>query len=65
MNRLELAKAQSQVKKAIIYVRVSTDEQVDNFSLDTQENICKREAKQRGLQIAQTFREEGRSARTI
>jgi len=26
-------------KKAVIYLRVSTEEQVDNFSLDTQEEI--------------------------
>ena len=27
-------------KKAVLYLRVSTEEQVDNFSLDTQEEIC-------------------------
>jgi len=31
-------------KKAVVYLRVSTEEQVDNFSLDTQEEICRREA---------------------
>ena len=52
-------------KTAIIYLRVSTEEQVDNFSLDTQERICKQEAERRGLTINQIFREEGRSAKTI
>ena len=65
MRRTELTKTQSPVKRAIIYVRVSTDEQVDNFSLETQENICKKEANKRGLQIVKIFREEGRSAKTI
>ena len=52
-------------KNAIIYLRVSTEEQVENYSLDTQERICKQEAERRGLNIVQIFREEGRSAKTI
>ena len=52
-------------KKAVIYLRVSTEEQVDNFSLGTQEEICKKEALRRGLEIVSVFREEGKSAKTI
>ncbi len=52
-------------KRAIIYIRVSTDEQVDNFSLETQQKICVQEAERRGMKIVQTFREEGKSAKTI
>ncbi len=52
-------------KNAILYLRVSTEEQVDNFSLGTQEEICKKEATRRGYQIVKIFREEGRSAKTI
>lgn len=52
-------------KKAIIYLRVSTEEQVDNFSLDTQEDICRKEAEKRGYEVIEVFREEGRSAKTI
>lgn len=52
-------------KRAIIYLRVSTEEQVDNFSLDTQLDICKREAEKRGYEIVEIFREEGKSAKTI
>lgn len=52
-------------KKAIIYLRVSTEEQVDNFSLDTQEGICKKEAEKRGYEVVDIFREEGRSAKSI
>ena len=52
-------------KKGVIYLRVSTEEQVDNFSLDTQEDICRKEATKRGYEIIEIFREEGRSAKTI
>ncbi len=52
-------------KKAIIYLRVSSEEQVDNYSLDTQEGICRKEAEKRGYEIVQIFREEGRSAKSI
>lgn len=52
-------------KRAVIYLRVSTEEQVDNFSLDTQEEICRREAEKRGYIIVDVFREEGRSAKNI
>ncbi len=52
-------------KRAILYLRVSTEEQVDNFSLGTQENICRQEAEKRGYEIVEVFREEGRSAKTI
>ncbi len=52
-------------KRAVIYLRVSTEEQVDNFSLDTQEDICRKEAEKRGFIIIDIFREEGRSAKNI
>ena len=53
------------LKKAVLYLRVSSEEQVDNFSLDTQEDICRKEAARRGYEIVNLFREEGRSAKTI
>ena len=52
-------------KKAVLYVRVSTEEQVDNFSLGTQEELCTKEATRRGYEVAEIFKEEGRSAKTI
>ncbi len=51
--------------QAVIYLRVSTEDQVDNYSLSTQEEICTKEAERRGVEIAKIFREEGRSAKTI
>lgn len=52
-------------KKAIVYLRVSTEEQVENFSLETQEEICRKEASKKGYEIVEVFREEGRSAKNI
>jgi len=63
MNRI--SNVESGSKKAFIYLRVSSEEQVDNFSLDTQEEICRKEAQKRGYEIAEIFREEGRSAKSI
>lgn len=53
------------LKKAVIYIRVSSEEQVENFSLKTQEEICRRDAKYKGYEITEVFREEGKSAKTI
>jgi site-specific DNA recombinase len=52
-------------QQAVIYLRVSTEEQVDNYSLDTQLDICRKEAERRSLLVSEVFREEGRSAKTI
>lgn len=53
------------MKKAIAYLRVSTEEQVDNFSLETQEEICRKEAEKRDQNLVKVFREEGKSAKDI
>ena len=53
------------IKTAIIYTRVSSKEQVDNFSLETQEQICRSYAEKNGWQILKVFREEGESAKTV
>jgi site-specific DNA recombinase len=55
----------SGTQQAVIYLRVSTEEQVDNYSLDTQADICKKEAERRNYRVLEIFREEGRSAKTI
>jgi len=52
-------------KRAVIYLRVSSEEQVENYSLNTQEDICRKEADKRGYQIVDVFSEEGKSAKTI
>ena len=50
---------------AVVYIRVSSEEQVENYSLATQEDICAKEAARKKLVIDKIFREEGRSAKTI
>lgn len=48
----------------IIYVRVSTEDQVKNFSLGTQQEICEKQAERLGYKVVKVFREEGESAKT-
>jgi len=43
---------------------VSTAEQVDNFSLDMQENACREYSQRNGLDVDRLFQEEGESAKT-
>jgi DNA invertase Pin-like site-specific DNA recombinase len=50
--------------KAVIYVRVSTAEQVENFSLETQRRACADYCKREGIEIDTVFAEEGESAKT-
>lgn len=51
--------------KAVIYTRVSTEEQVTNYSLEFQDDLCRKYAKDHKLQVVKIFREEGASAKTI
>ena len=52
------------MSKAYIYVRVSSDEQVENNSLDTQERVCREYCLRESIEVATVFREEGESAKT-
>lgn len=54
-----------QLMKAIIYCRVSTEEQVNNYSLGSQEKACKEYAEKNGMEVLQVFVEEGESAKFI
>lgn len=49
----------------VFYLRVSSEEQVSNFSLDTQEELCRTFAKHQGYNVKKIFREEGVSAKTL
>ena len=54
-----------EVKKVdVIYVRVSSKDQVLGFSLDSQEKVCREFSKRSGHDVLQVFREEGESAKT-
>ena len=49
---------------SIIYCRVSTDEQVGNYSLGTQEAGCREYCKRKAITVDRVFVEEGESAKT-
>jgi site-specific DNA recombinase len=49
---------------AVIYIRVSTQEQVENLSLDMQDGRCRDFCKKSGWNPLRVFREEGESAKT-
>jgi len=52
-------------KYAFIYVRVSDQSQVTNFSLDLQVEECRKKARSLGLKVQKVFREEGRSGTNV
>lgn len=52
-------------KNDVIYVRVSSEEQVQGFSLDNQEKICKEFSQRAGHGVLEVFRGEGESAKTL
>src|SRR5690349_4861561 len=51
-------------RSAVIYTRVSTKEQLDNFSLETQERDCRALCDRQGLSVERVFEERGESAKT-
>jgi site-specific DNA recombinase len=56
----------TKTKRAVIYCRVSTKEQVqEGNSLVTQEKACKDYAEKHGYDIIQTYIEQGESAKTV
>lgn len=55
----------SSTRRAIIYVRVSDEQQVDGTSLEFQEEECKRFCVKNGLEVVEVFREEGESAKDL
>jgi len=52
------------MKKAVIYCRVSDSKQVDGYSLVIQEKVCIEYALRRNYIVDKTFTEEGESAKT-
>jgi len=49
--------------RAVIYIRVSDQSQIDNNSLETQLKTCKIYAQNNNYEVVQIFREEGMSAK--
>ena len=50
--------------KAVIYTRVSSNEQVKGTSLEDQEKKCREYCEVKGIEMLKVFREEGESAKT-
>lgn len=49
----------------MIYTRVSSDEQVHGYSLESQEKACRDYCNRTGLTVLRVFREEGESAKSL
>ena len=49
---------------AVAYCRVSTKDQVQNLSLETQERLCRSYCQQQGWEVDRVFIEKGESAKT-
>ena len=52
------------MKNGIIYCRVSSAEQVDGTSLESQEKVCREYAKRENINVVGVFIEKGESAKT-
>jgi DNA invertase Pin-like site-specific DNA recombinase len=50
--------------RAVLYLRVSSDRQVDNTSLSGQEDACRRWCRDNGITVDRVFTERGESAKT-
>ena len=51
-------------KKCLIYIRVSSYDQIEGTSLNMQDRLCREYANKRGFEVLRLFREEGESAKT-
>jgi site-specific DNA recombinase len=50
--------------RAGVYVRVSSEEQLEGYSLDAQRRAAKQYCEAHGWRIVRTYADEGKSART-
>ena len=50
----------TKMKKAYSYTRVSTEIQIDGYSLDAQDDVIERCAKASDIQIVKKFSDEGK-----
>lgn len=53
------------MKRAYIYVRVSTEDQKDNWSVKGQEETCRLYCQRKDYEVIDVFRDEGKSAKTF
>lgn len=52
-------------KRCVIYVRVSTEMQVDGFSLDAQKNVLKKFVEREGMNLVNMYEDAGKSGKSI
>jgi site-specific DNA recombinase len=50
--------------RTVIYTRVSSEEQLDGFSLSAQAEQCRRYADQKGWTVVRLYEERGRSGKS-
>jgi site-specific DNA recombinase len=54
------------MQKALVYCRVSTEEQAqEGYSLEAQEKYCRQFAQSNGYKVIEVFRDEGKSGTTL
>jgi len=56
---------QKKSNRAVIYCRVSSEEQVKGYSLTIQEKLCREFVAAQGFELAEVFIEKGESAKTL
>ncbi len=54
----------AKIMNVILYTRVSSKEQLQGFSLSSQEKLCREYAERQGWNVVEVFQEEGESAKT-
>ena len=52
-------------KRCAVYVRVSTEMQVDGFSLDAQKNVLKKFVEREGMTMVNMYEDAGKSGKSI
>ena len=52
-------------KEGVIYIRVSSERQVEGYSLDGQKHYLAECAERRGMTVLDTYVEEGKSGKSI
>src|SRR5918911_140722 len=57
------ANGRQRAQRVAVYVRVSSEEQLEGYSLDAQMRAARSYCDERGWEIVATYPEEGRSAR--
>ena len=60
---MNFKKLKQEMLTCVIYTRVSSKDQLEGYSLESQEKICRTFAEKNNLQVLKIFKEEGESAK--